>query len=159
VREEYYSDFGSTFVWKISGRAKVAGDKLTLRSSISTGFRAPSLHQINLQIAQQSFVPGQGIQTKGIVSNKSPQAHLLGVPALKPEKSTNFTAGFGFNPTRNFSLTVDYYHIDIKDRIILSSNITQYGSRQHRAGSGVKKQWHCRRELLYQWYSHPDGWY
>lgn len=124
VREEYYSDFGSTFVWKLSGRAKVAGDKLTLRSSISTGFRAPSLHQINLQIAQQSFVPGQGIQTKGIVSNKSPQAHLLGVPALNPEKSTNFTAGFGFNPTKNFSLTVDYYHIEIKDRIILSSNIT-----------------------------------
>lgn len=124
IREEYYSDFGSTFVWKISGRAKVANDKLTLRSSISTGFRAPSLHQINLQIAQQSFVPGQGIQTKGIVSNKSPQAHLLGVPALKPEKSVNFTAGFGFNPTKNFSLTVDYYNIDIKDRIILSSNIT-----------------------------------
>lgn len=123
VREEYYSDFGSTFVWKLSGRAKVS-DKLTLRSSISTGFRAPSLHQINLQIAQQSFVPGQGIQTKGIVSNKSPQAHLLGVPALTPEKSTNFTAGFGFNPTKNFSITVDYYHIEIKDRIILSSNIT-----------------------------------
>ncbi|OQP59507.1 ferric enterobactin receptor [Niastella vici] len=124
VRQEYYSDFGSAFVWKISSRAKLAGDKLTLRSSISTGFRAPSLHQINLQIAQQSFVPGQGIQTKGIVSNKSPQAHLLGVPALKPEKSVNFTAGFGLNPTKNFSITVDYYHIDIKDRIILSSNIT-----------------------------------
>jgi len=124
MRQEYYSDFGSAFVWKISGRAKVAGDKLTIRSSISTGFRAPSLHQINLQIAQQSFVPGQGIQTKGIVSNKSPQAHLLGVPALKPEKSINFTAGFGFNPTKNLSVTVDYYHIDIKDRIILSSNIT-----------------------------------
>ena len=124
VREEYYSDFGSAFVWKLSGRAKLAGDKLTLRSSVSTGFRAPSLHQINLQIAQQSFVPGAGIQTKGIVSNKSPQAHLLGVPALKPEKSVNFTGGLGFNPTRNFSLTVDYYHIDIKDRIILSSNIT-----------------------------------
>jgi iron complex outermembrane receptor protein len=30
----------------------------------------------------------------------------------------------GFNPTRNFSVTVDYYHINIKDRIILSSNIT-----------------------------------
>jgi iron complex outermembrane receptor protein len=124
VRQEYYSDFGSAFVWKISGRAKVIGDKLTLRSSISTGFRAPSLHQINLQIAQQSFVPGQGIQTKGIVSNKSPQAHLLGVPSLKPEKSVNFTAGFGFNPIKNLSVTVDYYHIDIKDRIILSSNIT-----------------------------------
>jgi len=124
VREEYYSDFGNAFVWKISGRAKMPGDKLTFRSSISTGFRAPSLHQINLQIAQQSFVPGQGIQTKGIVNNKSPQAHLLGVPALKPEKSVNFTAGFGFKPTRDFSLTVDYYNIEIKDRIILSSNIT-----------------------------------
>ena len=124
VREEYYSDFGSAFVWKVSGRAKMPGDKITFRSSISTGFRAPSLQQINLQIAQQSFVPGQGIQTKGIVSNKSPQAHLLGVPALKPEKSVNFTAGLGFNPTRNFSITVDYYKIDIKDRIILSSEIS-----------------------------------
>jgi iron complex outermembrane receptor protein len=124
VREEYYSDFGNAFVWKISGRAKLADDVLTLRSSISTGFRAPSLHQINLQIAQQSFVPGQGIQTKGIVNNTSPQAHLLGVPALKPEKSVNFTAGLGFRPSRDFSLTLDYYHIDVKDRIILSSNIT-----------------------------------
>jgi iron complex outermembrane receptor protein len=128
VREEYYSDFGSAFVWKISGRAKLADDMLTLRSSISTGFRAPSLHQINLQIAQQSFVPGQGIQTKGIVNNHSPQAHLLGVPALKPEKSVNFTAGLGFKPSRNFSLTVDYYNIDVKDRIILSSNITHTAS-------------------------------
>jgi iron complex outermembrane receptor protein len=124
VREEYYSDFGSAFVWKLSGRAKAAGDKLIFRSSVSTGFRAPSLHQINLQIAQQSFAPGQGIQTKGIVSNKSPQAHLLGVPALKPEKSVNFTGGIGLNPGRNFSVTVDYYHIDIKERIILSSNIS-----------------------------------
>ena len=124
VREEYYSDFGNAFVWKISGRAKLADDVLTLRSSISTGFRAPSLHQINLQIAQQSFVPGQGIQTKGIVNNHSPQAHLLGVPALKAEKSVNFTAGLGFKPSRDFSLTLDYYNIDVKDRIILSSNIT-----------------------------------
>lgn len=124
VRQEYYSDFGSATVWKISSRAKLAGDKLTIRSSISTGFRAPSLHQINLQIAQQSFVPGSGIQTKGIVSNKSPQAHLLGVPSLKAEKSVNFTAGLGFNPTRNLSITVDYYKIDIKDRIILSSEIS-----------------------------------
>jgi iron complex outermembrane receptor protein len=46
------------------------------------------------------------------------------VPALKPEKSVNFTAGFGLNPIKNFSVTVDYYNIDIKDRIILSSNIT-----------------------------------
>jgi len=123
VRQEYYSDFGNAFVWKVSGRAKIAGDKLTLRSSLSTGFRAPSLHQINLQIAQQIFVPGQGVQTKGVVSNKSVQAYLLGVPPLKPERSLNFTTGFGLRPSKNFSLTLDYYNIDIRDRIILSSNV------------------------------------
>lgn len=123
ARQEYYNDFGSAFVWKISGRTKLAGDKLTLRSSVSTGFRAPGLQQVNLQIAQQIFVPGNGIQTKGVISNKSAQADLLGVPSLKPERSLNFTAGFGMKPSRDFSLTLDYYNIDIKDRIILSSNI------------------------------------
>ena len=132
ARQEYYNDFGSAFVWKVSGRTKLAGDKLTLRSSLSTGFRAPGLHQVNLQIAQQIFVPGHGIQTKGVISNKSLQAQLLGVPALKPERSLNFTAGFGMRPSKDFSLTLDYYNIDIKDRIILSSNIghTSAGNTQ-----------------------------
>jgi iron complex outermembrane receptor protein len=123
VRQEYYNDFGNAFVWKISGRKKMMGDILTLRSSVSTGFRAPGLQQINLQISQQIFTPGRGVQTKGVVSNKSMQAHLLGVPALKPERSVNFTAGFGLRPAANFSLTLDYYNIDIRNRIILSSNI------------------------------------
>lgn len=123
ARQEYYNDFGSAFVWKVSGRTKLMGDKLSLRSSLSTGFRAPGLHQINLQVSQQIFVPGNGIQTKGVISNKSEQAALLGVPGLKPERSLNFTAGFGMRPSKDFSLTLDYYNIDIKDRIILSSNI------------------------------------
>jgi iron complex outermembrane receptor protein len=123
ARQEYYNDFGSAFVWKVSGRTKLMGDKLTLRSSVSTGFRAPGLHQVNLQIAQQIFVPGHAIQTQGVISNKSEQAHLLEVPSLKPERSLNFTAGFGLRPSKDFSLTLDYYNIDIKDRIILSSNI------------------------------------
>jgi iron complex outermembrane receptor protein len=123
ARQEYYNDFGSAFVWKISGRTKLVNDKLTLRSSLSTGFRAPGLHQVNLQVVQQIFVPGHGVQTKGVVNNKSVQAHLLEVPSLKPERSLNFTAGFGMRPSDDFSLTLDYYNIDIKDRIILSSNI------------------------------------
>jgi iron complex outermembrane receptor protein len=123
ARQEYYNDFGTAFVWKLSGRKKMAGDKLTLRSSISTGFRAPGLHQVNLQTVQQIFTPGMGIQTKGVVNNKSVQAHLLGVPTLRSERSVNFTAGFGLRPSANFCLTLDYYNIDIKNRIILSSNI------------------------------------
>jgi len=123
VREEKYSDFGNAFVWKASTRYKLLGDKLTIRGSASTGFRAPSLQQINLQIAQASFVPGEGIQTKGLVNNNSPQARLLGVPKLDPEKSTNFTAGLGLSPTSNFNVTLDYYNIKVKNRIVLSSEI------------------------------------
>lgn len=127
IREERYSDFGNTFVYKVSSRVKLLDDMLTLRASYSTGFRAPMLHQIYLQIAQQSFVPGEGIQTKGIFNNNSLQAKLLGVPQLKPEKSTNFTAGIGLKPTRNFNLTLDYYNIAVDDRIILGSEIGPTG--------------------------------
>ncbi len=123
ARVEKYSDFGNAFVWKISSRYKFADDKVTIRASISTGFRAPSLAQSNLQLAQASFVPGQGIQTKGIVNNNSPQAFLLGVPKLKAENSINFTAGLGVNPNKNFSATLDFYSIRVDNRIILSSEI------------------------------------
>ena len=116
----------TAFVWKASSRYKVS-EKVIIRASASTGFRAPSLHQINLQIAQASFVPGQGIQIKGIVNNRSAQAKLLGVPTLKPEKSTNLTFGLGLNPNKNLSITLDYYHIKLKDRIILSSEIDGSG--------------------------------
>lgn len=123
VRAERYSDFGNTFVYKISSRYKMLDDKLTLRASYSTGFRAPQLHQIYLQIAQQSFVPGQGIQTKGIFNNNSPQAKLLGVGQLQPEESTNITVGFGLKPSSNFNITLDYYNIAVDNRIILGSEI------------------------------------
>ncbi len=124
VRAENYSDFGSTFVWKASSRYKFADDKYTLRASISTGFRAPTLHQIYTQKAQYSFVPGQGIQVGGLVNNVSPQASLLGIPKLTAEESTNFTVGIGGKPSKNFSFTIDYYNIAVKDRIILSTELT-----------------------------------
>ncbi len=123
------TDDQTSFVWKLSSRYK-ASDKVIIRGSASTGFRAPSLHQINLQLAQASFVPGQGIQIKGIVNNRSAQAKLLGVPTLKPERSTNLTFGLGLNPSKNLSITFDYYRIKLKDRIILSSEISAGGTPQ-----------------------------
>ena len=126
-RIENYSDFGSAFVWKLSSRYKMADDKVTLRASASTGFRAPSLHQIYTQKAQYSFVPGQGIQVGGLINNISREARLLGLPALNPEKSTNITIGLGARPMDNLSITVDYYNIAVKDRIILSTEVGATG--------------------------------
>ena len=121
-RNENYSDFGAANVWKISSRLKTDDDKFTLRGSISTGFRAPSLHQIYTEKSQSTF-SGGSIAVTGIVSNVSTTARSLGVPKLTPEKSNNITVGFGLKPTKNFTLTVDYYNIKVKDRIVLGNLI------------------------------------
>ena len=123
VRAERYSDFGNTFVYKLSSRYKFLDDKITLRGSLSTGFRAPTLHQIYTQSTQASFAGGT-IQTSGLFNNGSKEAFALGVPKLTAEKSTNFTLGLGLKPAKNLSITLDYYTIDIKDRIVYSSSIT-----------------------------------
>lgn len=126
-RYEDYSDFGDAFVYKASTRYKFMEDKVTLRASYSTGFRAPSLHQIYTQKAQYSFVPGAGIQVSGLVNNVSREANLLGVPKLDAEKSSNLTVGVGVKPTDNFSFTVDFYSIQMTDRIVLSTEIGPSG--------------------------------
>ncbi|WP_339848636.1 TonB-dependent receptor [uncultured Dokdonia sp.] len=123
VRTENYSDFGNTFVYKFSSRYKLT-DNLTVRGSLSTGFRAPTLHQIYTQKAQYSFIAGEGIQVGGLVNNVSTQAQLLGIDELDAETSNNFTIGFGGKLANNLTFTVDYYNIAVKDRIVLGSEIT-----------------------------------
>lgn len=124
ARLEDYSDFGEAFVWKVSSRYKFAEDKVTLRASASTGFKAPTLHQIYTQKVQYSFVPGQGIQVGGLINNVSREARLMQLPQLQPEKSTNITVGLGLRPVSGLSVTLDYYNIALKDRIILGTEIT-----------------------------------
>jgi iron complex outermembrane recepter protein len=122
IRTESYSDFGSKNVWKLASRYKLADDKVVLRGSVSTGFRAPSLHQIYAQSVQASFAGGT-IQLSGLFNNRSAQARALGIPNLKPELATNITFGVGLNLTNNLSVTLDYYSINVKDRIVYSSSI------------------------------------
>ncbi|MFV8341495.1 TonB-dependent receptor [Flavobacterium sp. XS2P39] len=129
VRYENYSDFGAATVWKLSSRYKFSDDKISLRGSISSGFRAPTLHQIYTQKSQNSFVAGQGIQINGLINNISAQARILGIPKLEAEKSTNITIGIGASPFKKLNFTIDYYNIKVKDRIILGDNVaTQFGN-------------------------------
>jgi iron complex outermembrane receptor protein len=122
VRGENYSDFGNTFVYKFSSRYKLS-DNYTMRGSVSSGFRAPSLHQIYTEKSQYSFADGGGIDIVGLVNNVSPRARELGIPKLTPEKSTNITVGFGGKITNNINFTVDYYKIDVEDRVIYTNQI------------------------------------
>ena len=52
--------------------------------------------------------------------NLSQPGVTVGNPHLTPETSTSYTVGIVWQPTflRNFSVTVDYYNIDIKNAII-----------------------------------------
>ncbi len=126
IRGENYSDFGTATVWKVSSRYKALDDKLTFRGSASTGFRAPSLHQIYTEKSQSTFAGGS-IQVTGIINNVSTAARANGVPKLTPEKSTNLTFGVGLKASRNFNVTVDYYNIKVKDRIVLG-NLVDFGA-------------------------------
>ncbi|ASW74612.1 ferric enterobactin receptor [Chryseobacterium piperi] len=126
VRYENYSDFGSAFVWKGSLRQDIIGKKLIFRASASTGFRAPSLQQIYLSTNQASFTNGS-VFVEGLFSNVSPEATQVGIPKLTAERSLNFTSGFGIQPNKNFSVTIDGYWITIRDRILLSSRMRDLG--------------------------------
>lgn len=121
-RSEHYSDFGAANVFKVTSRYKI-GETFTLRGSVSSGFRAPTLHQQYLSLSQASFSGGDIVIT-GLANNFSREARLLGVPRLKAEKSNNVSFGFGFNPNRNLSITADYYSINITDRIVYGSEVS-----------------------------------
>ena len=121
VRYENYSDFGSTFNWKLAGIVKVS-DNVNIRAAASTGFRAPSLAQLNFNTISTNFISGVPYEV-GTFSNDSQIAGALGIPQLKQEES--FSASFGFTakiPDANLSLTVDGFFTGIDDRVVLTGN-------------------------------------
>ena len=123
LRFEDYSDFGSTFNYKVAGRYKV-NDNVAIRGAHSTGFRAPSLHQIHFSRTSTIFVTEGGVTTAqevGVFSNNSRVASLLGIPKLQEETSTNFSAGVTVKvPNANLKFTIDGYIVNIDDRIVLT---------------------------------------
>lgn len=122
VRFENYSDFGNNFSWKVNARQLIGDRKGALRGSISTGFRAPSLHQIYLSNVQ-TLVSGGTISNQGTFNNVSPVIQALGVPQLDAETSLNFSAGFTYKLAEGFSLTMDYYNVKVDNRVLFTGEI------------------------------------
>jgi len=123
VRFENYSDFGNTTNYKIATRYKLT-DNINLRGAFSTGFRAPSLHQIYYESTATQFTGGVPFEV-GTFSNDSKIAELLGIPKLKQEESTSYSAGFTAKiPSANITITADAYYIKIDDRVVLTDQFT-----------------------------------
>jgi iron complex outermembrane receptor protein len=121
-RFEDYSDFGSTFNSKFAHRLSLT-DEFAIRGSVSTGFRAPSLQQQFFTSIATVFVDAVPTET-GTFSPSSDVALALGSPGLDAEDSVSFSNGFTWTPVSEFSLSVDYYQIKLKDRIVLSNNLS-----------------------------------
>ena len=122
ARSEEYSDFGTSFTWKGAGRYKTMDDRLSLRASMSTGFRAPSLHQIYMSNIQ-TLISGGTVSNQGTFNNHSPVVRSLGVEKLKEENATNSTFGLAFKPIDGLYLSLDMYNVAVDDRIVYSSAI------------------------------------
>lgn len=120
VRYEDFSDFGSKTTYKLSGLYHLTDD-LALRSTYSTGFRAPTVGQQNFSAITTTFGPTGSLVSTGTVPPTSGAAILKGGGPLQPETSDSFTVGIGYEPGL-FSITVDYFNIKMDNRITLSKN-------------------------------------
>lgn len=125
-RAEHYSDFGGTITGKLTARVQPIRSVI-VRASTSTGFRAPSLAQSFFSSTATNFLNlGQGLVPVESLTLPvdSPAAQVLGAAPLQPESSRNVGAGIVLMPVPALQLAVDYYHIAIDDRIVLSGNFT-----------------------------------
>lgn len=124
IRYEDYSDFGSTFNYKLASRIKLTDD-LNFRFAGSTGFRAPSIHQIYYNTTSTLFSDGV-LKEVGTFSNDSYFATTFGIQKLKQETSKSFSTGFTYKiPNLNLNITADAYFIRIDDRIVLTDQFNR----------------------------------
>jgi iron complex outermembrane receptor protein len=123
-RYEDYSSFGNTTLGKVQARWKVT-DALALRGTASTGFHAPTPGQSSVETLSTTFLPGTTTQVQiGTYPVTSSIAQFFGAKALRPEESTNFSAGIVLTPLERLLVTLDAYQIDVRHRIGISQQFT-----------------------------------
>lgn len=155
ARYDDYSDFGDTFNPKVALRWEPL-KQLMFRTSYSTGFRAPSLYDINAptsetytgskyndpKLCPNGVAISPQYQTECNVQFKRTQG---GSPDLKPEESTSYTAGFVFEPIKNLVFTADYYNIEVDNLIdsisdsMIFADTVKYADRFVRGEDGRLK--------------------
>ena len=141
VRYDKYEGSGNSTTPKLSLRWQPSSQFL-MRGSVSKGFRAPSLADLyspsTTGVSQTGLTdPARCPTTKDGVKDCNTQFPTTngGTTTLASEKSTNFTTGIVLEPTKNFSASLDYFHIKLKDTIsnglpqaVILGNLAKYGS-------------------------------
>jgi len=129
LRYEDYSEFGDTLDGKLSARYQLT-PSLALRATASTGFRAPTPAQLFSERTSQGLdTETLNIFTAGRFSPQGPVAEVINarpdadIDALSPEESENISLGLVWDADP-FTVTVDYYRIDVSNRFGTSSTFT-----------------------------------
>ena len=117
-RYEDHKGVGETMDVKLSVRGQV-NDNFAVRGAVSTGFRAPTVGQANILNVTTAFSGGV-LADEATLPPTHPASVLVGGKPLTPEESINYTIGTVFN-VGDVDVTVDYFHIKVKDRIGRSS--------------------------------------
>ncbi len=145
LRYDRYSDFGSTTNPKVGFRYQPL-QQLLVRGSYSTGFRAPSLFDLNApntftNTANNHNDPircpgGKAIPGVSASDNCDVQFESLagGNKSLKPEKSKNLTFGLVFEPVTDVSLGIDFWWIKLRQQIGALTDDTIFGDPVKFAG-------------------------
>jgi iron complex outermembrane receptor protein len=120
LRYEDYDSFGSTTNYKVTGQYQLTDD-LSLRGSMSTGFRAPTVGQANVSNVQTNLSSGVLVDS-ALLPPTNPVSQILGGTELQPEESQSYTFGAVYQSGDLF-LTVDYYNIQVEDRLSQSDKI------------------------------------
>ncbi len=129
VRYEDFSEFGDTTNFKLAGVYSVT-DALRLRAAISTGFHAPTAGQANITNVTTQNVAGVLID-QGTLPLSSSAGQLAadfiassgnGRPQLGPEEADNLAFGVAFD-IGAATWTIDYYNIELSDRVALGANV------------------------------------
>ena len=133
LRGEHYNDFGSNLSGKLAGRYDFSKN-FALRGSVQNGFRAPSLQQQNFTSTSTNFINGIPYEITTFKPS-DPVAVALGAQPLRAEKSTNYSLGAVLR-LAPVSITVDAYRINVRDRIVLSENLTSAAVRDYIVAQG-----------------------
>lgn len=137
-RYDYYTDVGGNFNPKVGIRWE-ATPQILVRGSYNTGFRAPTLFDIYgpqtttntaepwddpLLCPGGTAVPGAN---PNIVCNQQQNIRQGGNTGVQPEESRTYSAGIVFEPTRNLTLSADYWNIKLEDQINALAEQTLFG--------------------------------
>lgn len=122
IRYDDYSDFGNETSPKVNFRWQPL-DSLTIRGSWGQGFRAPPLDILsaNTSFSADGIVDVPTCVFLGVGEDCDPPIQattfVIANPNLGAETSDQYGLGLAFSPVEWFNGTIDYYRIDIDNRV------------------------------------------